>query len=89
MVLGVVCLAPVLAVALPLLLPVLKPPPEVGPVPPKPPTEQGRSENPTSPVSGGYLQLRAGTILQDLEKLFSGWLILGFYYVLIHFYTGL
>ena len=35
----------------PLLLPVLKKPP---PVPPKPPTEQGRSENPTPTVSGGY-----------------------------------
>ena len=36
---------------LPLFLPVLKPPP----VPPKPPTEQGRSKNSTPPVSGGYL----------------------------------
>ena len=34
------------------LLPVLKKPP---PVPPKPPTEQGRSKNSTPPVSGWYL----------------------------------
>ena len=58
MVLGMV-LEQVEAVAKPLLVPVLKKTP---PVPPKPPTEQARSENPTSPVSGGYLQLRAGTI---------------------------
>ena len=36
----------------PLLLPVLNKP---SPVPPKPPTEQGRSKNSTPPVSGWYL----------------------------------
>ena len=58
MVLGVV-LEQVEAVAKPLLVPVLKNP---SPVPSTQPMEQGRSENPTPPVSGGYLELRPGTM---------------------------
>ena len=47
-----VVLEQVEAVAKPLLVRVLKKTP---PVPPKPPTEQGRSKNSTPPVSGWYL----------------------------------